>query len=154
MLGLGVTTLSVYAGGSDGELPPQRYFTIDHGNGVLQDESTFSTMDARNFSGDRTAVLYLYHDFDNSLFLKSGLPLIKKIPFTLSMHGGVFWTEFKGRAYYVNPEISAETPYAEAGFGVGNLTPFLMPFNLGLWFTWQLSDYETNDFAMRLGFSF
>lgn len=154
MLGLGVTTLSAYAGGSDRTLPPQRYFTIDHGNGILQDEATFSTIDARSFSGSRAAVLYFYHDFDNSLLLKSRLPLIRKIPFTLSVHGGVFWTEFKQRSYEPNAASVAETPYAEAGFGVGNLTPFLMPFNLGLWFTWQISDYDTNDFAMRLGFAF
>ena len=44
--------------------------------------------------------------------------------------------------------------YRELGFGVGNLTPYLAPFNLALFFTWQLSDYDTNDFWITWGVRF
>ncbi len=46
--------------------------------------------------------------------------------------------------------ITAPRPYGEAGFTLGNLTPFLSPFDLAVSFTWQLSSYPTQRF--RLGF--
>ena len=151
-LGLGVTTMRLYAGASDGDLPPQRYFTVDHGNGFFYSSSSLSTMDETNFYGNRVLALKVDHNFRRQLFIASGLPLIKDIPFWLSLQGGVFWTEFKNQTVpeECGPLMTAEKPYSEFGFNLGNLTPFLTPFNFSLSFTWQLSDYDTDDFYMGL----
>jgi hypothetical protein len=152
-LGLGMTVLRLYAGSSDGDLPPQRYYTVDFANAILYDDDHFTTLNKTNFVGGRALVFQAYHDFRRRLFVASGLPLIKDIPLWLSVHGGVFWTDFrKGQgASFENSELIAPRPYSEIGLGIGNLTPFFEPFNLSVHFSWQLSDYDTSDFSFYLG---
>ena len=152
-LGLGMTVLRLYAGSSDDDLPPQRYHTVDFGNGMLYNANGFSTLNETNFVGGRALVILAHHDFRRRLFVVSGLPLIRDIPFWLSVHGGAFWSEFRNHPYQSGDEqtLTAKRPYREIGFGLGNLTPFMAPFNLACYFTWQLSDYETSDFSIDLG---
>jgi hypothetical protein len=149
LLGLGVSSLFLYAGSSDGKLPPQRYFTIDCAAGVFYDGLAFKTMGQKNFVGNRTLVAYLEHDFGRFLFLKSGLPLIKKIPYTVSVYGGLFWTDFRNHPSQPGDSeaLLARHSYREIGFSVGNL-----PLLLKLYFTWQLSRYDTNRFSFVCGF--
>ncbi len=96
---------------------------------------------------------FVNHDFDRQLLRRSRIPLLRDLPFTVSVHGGVFWTDF--RAHRGNPGdeflVVAADPYAELGFGVGNLTPWLTPLNLAAWFTWQVSGYATERFTFRVG---
>ncbi len=148
---LGLTTVDLIAGGSARGLPPQRYFTVDFGDPLFFQEAGFQTLDDHNFSGNWAAMLTIDHDFDQ-LFRRSGIPLVRSVPFTLSIHGGVFWTDFLRQSpqAIVPPVLTADSPYVEAGFGVGNLTPMLAPLNLKVWLTWQLTDYDTD----RLNFGF
>jgi hypothetical protein len=144
LLGLGINSLFMYLGESEGILPPQRYFTVDCAVGVFYNAMTFKTMGQQNFAGNRALAAYLEHNFGRSLFLKSGLPLIKNLPYTLSIHGGIFWTDF--RNHLPQPDdgeaLLARHSYREIGFSVGNL-----PLLLKLYFTWQLSHYPTNRFS-------
>ena len=152
---LGVTTLFAAGGLATGWVPPQRYFAVDFGMRALTFQAGGFNTTSRdtNYSGTRAAMITLRHDFDRLLFAKSGLPLIRRLPFTLSVHGGVFWTDFTGHP--PNPGDSllftARRAYTEAGFGLGNLTPFLSPLNLAIHFTWQLSSYPTRKFQFGLG---
>ncbi len=154
-LNLGVTTLFAAGGLATGWVPPQRYFTVDFGMRALTFQAGGFNTTSRdtNYSGTRAAMITLRHDFDRLLFAKSGLPLIRRLPFTLSVHGGVFWTDFNGHP--PNPGDSllftARRSYTEAGFGLGNLTPLLSPINLAIHFTWQLSSYPTRKFQFGLG---
>jgi hypothetical protein len=160
-LNLGLTTIVASGGVVTGSVPPQRYFVVDFGmNALTFQGSGFNTMRETNFVGTRAAMIALRHDFDRLLFAKSGIPLVRDLPLTLSIHGGVFWTDFQNQ-----PSISAasiphtsSTPYSELGFGLGNLTPFLSPLNIAAYFTWNLSPYHTgqyytNRFAFGLGFT-
>ncbi len=155
-LGMGVTTLNAFLGTSDGDLPPQRYFTVDHGNGILFGNGEFSTLNQNNFAGNRVAAVFVNHDFDRLLFRKSGIPFVKDVPFTLQIFSGSFWSEFRDHTTVAGDELVNTTagPYAEAGFGLGNLTPFLAPFNMGVFFTWQVSKYDTDTFNWMIGFAF
>ncbi len=150
--GLGTTSILVYAGASDKTLPPQRYFTVDFGEGLLEGETYFKTLGETNFSGSRALVVYANHDFGCLLFRKSKLPLIRDIPFALSVHSGVFWTDFNNHpARPGDADLRlAQKPYAELGFGVGRLPPLFFRVN----FTWQLSDYGTNTFSCTIGGGF
>lgn len=152
-LNMGLTTIDAVAGTSAGRLPTQRYFTVDFGNGVFFQPAGFNTMDERNFSGNRAAMFYLSHDFDQQLFRRSRIPLLRSAPFTVSVHGGAFWTDFVNHT--ANPGDAAirtaPTAYSELGFGIGNLTPMIAPFNFTVWFTWQLSSYDTGRFALAVG---
>jgi len=153
-LNLGVTTIFAAGGIATGWVPPQRYFAVDFGMRALTFQAGgFNTPGDSNFTGTRAAMLTIRHDFDRLLFAKSRLPGIRKLPFTLSVHGGVFWTDFHDHP--PNPGdallLTAPSAYTEAGFGLGNLTPFLFPLNLAVHFTWQLSRYPTRRFQFGLG---
>jgi hypothetical protein len=78
---------------------------------------------------------------------------LKHVPFKLSVHGGAFWTDFVNHTAQPGDENVRIAPraYSEIGFGLANLTPFLMPINMALYFTWQLSDYDTSLFQISLG---
>jgi len=151
-LGMGITALYIYASTSDRTLPPQRYFMINFWKTILSTPLVFKTLKETNFCGDRTALAYLSHNFGRRLFKRSGLPLIKDIPFSLRLYGGVFWCDFEEPPSESHDDyiLTATKPYSEAGFSLGQLPPV----NLNLYFTWQLSDYNTSNFAFNIGFSF
>ena len=152
-MGLGVTAVKVFAGGSDGNLPPQRYFSVTYSSSYLMDNLSFRTLNEHNWSGSRTAGFLFNHNFMRTLWVKSGIPIVEDIPFWLTAHGGMFWSDFKNHPHLPGDEYVdfAKKPYREFGFGLANLTPFLSPFNLSVDFTWQTSDYDTNDFTVGFG---
>lgn len=151
--GMGTTVLRIFAGDSDGDLPPQRYYTVDFGGGPLGTDMGPSSLGDGNFSGNRALLIYGRHDFRRRLFVTSGIPLVKDIPFWLSVHGGVFWTEFKNHQTQPGDELinSARRPYREIGIGLANLTPFISPLNFAFNFTWQLSKYDTSRWQIGFG---
>jgi hypothetical protein len=156
LFGWGTTTISAVGGIATGPVPPQRYFMVDFGMDVLAVEGAgFRTLSRTNYYGNEAAVVTARHDFDRILFRRSGLPLIRTLPFTLSVQGGLFWTAFVGHASSPGDSMlaTAPTPYSEIGFSLGNLTPFLSPFNLSASFTWQLSSYATRRFRLGIGLS-
>jgi len=152
IFGWGISSAYLYAGASDGYLPPQRYFTADYCGESMITSRSFKTMGESNFIGNRAGLVYLDHNFGIRLFRESRLPLIKKLPLSLSVHGGVFWTEFKNQANQPDDKFCkiAGSPYREVGFGIGRLPPM----NLKMTFTWQLSDFDTENFSFDFMFEF
>ncbi len=150
--GLGNLVVSAYGGMSDRALPPQKYFTIDIGAQDDMGNLSFKTLRDKNFVGDRVLSLYASNDFGVTPFRRSGLPLVRKLPFTLSIYGGVFWSDFRQASLKVAnfPLRAAPEGYSEAGFGIGRIPPIL----LRLYFTWQLSAYDTNHFSVKFGWIF
>ncbi len=149
--GAGLFSLYLYAGASRDQLPPQRYFTVDFGSMGRVSAVDFKTLGRNNFSGDRVLVMYAMQDFGTTLFERSRIPLVKKIPFSLFVYGGAFWTKFGNESIRLNERqlLFAAKPYSEIGFGVGRLPMFLKFF-----FTWQLSDYNTNHFSFRFSMGY
>ena len=151
---LGLTTILAQGGIATGHVPPQSYFSVDFGmqTYTFQDNG-FNTLNETNFSGTRAAMVVVRHEFDRLLFAKSRIPLVRDLPITLSVHGGVFWTDFANHTPNQGDDLlrTASTPYGELGFGAGNLTPFISPLNLAAYFTWQLSSYSASGFAIGFG---
>jgi hypothetical protein len=150
---LGISTIDLYAGASTRSLPPQEYYGIGFDDPFVVDQRGFLTTGDHMFFGNRILMLHLTHDFGKLLFQRSGMPLIRDIPFTLAVHGGAFWSEFRDHAAQPGDHLldSSPKPYTELGLTVGNLSPFIWPFNLSLTFSWQLSDYDTNRFMWLIG---
>jgi hypothetical protein len=149
-LGMGVTTFLASAGVGTSGLPVQRFFTIDGGARVLEAQAPpFGTLQDSSYTAPQAALFAVQHDFDRLLFTRSGLPLVRDIPFTLAIRAGVFWTDFQGSSA---GRPVAGNPYREVGLTVGNLTPFASPFNLAARFEWQLSHYPTSRFRFSVGF--
>lgn len=151
MFNWGITSFYMYGGTGSKKLPPQKYFVVDFGAEPFEDESTFHTLDTINFSGSNVLALYAEHDFGRRLFKASRIPLIKDIPLGLNIHGGAFWTDFNEHNYFNGDEFlpSARTAYSEFGFGINQLPMFMQ-----IDFTWQLSAYATQKFAVSFDFAF
>jgi len=145
---LGITNIFVTAGWSDKFLPPQHYFTQDFGEGFMISRLRFKTLGNKTFLGDRAVSFYVDHNFGRTLFMKSGIPLVKDIPFSLGVHGGGFLTRFEHQPgiFYDEHYLAAKNWYREFGFSITGITIF----DIGVYFTWQLSDYNTNDFSVNM----
>jgi len=151
-LGFGFSSLSAYAGASDGDLPSQKYFTVDFGAGLLTGDLYFKTLGEKNFSGNRAAAVYAVHDFGRRLFIASGVQLIRDIPFSVGVFGGAFWTDFKNHTFQSgdNQILISPKAYSEIGFQIGRISPL----NFSVDFTWRLSDHETEKFSLDIGMAF
>jgi len=151
-MNLGISQIYVTAGYSDRALPPQRYFVIDYSDMDFKRLVEFKTLGEHNFVGDKTLSLYYGHNFGGKLFRRLRLPLLKDTPLSLYVYGGAFWTNFGDESIlkHTTNELVARTPYTEIGFGFGRIPPIFMK----TYFTWQLSDYDTNKFTFKIGFEF
>lgn len=149
----GLTSIRVAGGVNTGAPPVQQWFVVDFGTRGLFDRRGFVTLNETNFVGSQAAAITVEHRFGKRALALTHIPLIEKIPFSISVRGGEFWTDANriNEPSYPNLRV-ARTAYTEAGFALGNLTPFLSPFNLQMWFNWQLSAYDTQRFS--LGFDF
>ena len=149
----GITTVSLLGGIGLGTVPPQRYFTIDAGVRALGFQgSGFHTLGDSSYAGNRIAMLSIRHDFDQLLFAESGLPLLRRLPFTLSIYAATFDIRFAYHDPVPGDSVfrATTTPYVEAGFVLGNLLPFVRPLNVGAQFTWQLSAQSERRFQFGL----
>ncbi len=154
-LGLGASEMLLYGGMSDDKLTPQNLFTVDFAGELMPENLSFKTLGRNSFSGNQVFSAYMIHDFGRLLFLKSGLPGIKDLPLSLSVHGGAFWSDLKGDNYQATIENArlARTAFSELGFSVGRIPPL----SFKLYFTWQLSGYTSDDiekFSFDFGFGF
>lgn len=149
----GVTTILALLGTTTGDVPPQRYFTLDFSVRALGFEGGgLKTLGDTAFAGTRVASLSIRHDFNGLIFRRSGIPLVRLLPFTLRVYSSAFAIDFHNHAPLPGDSAFHTAPngYLEAGFGLGNLLPFLSPLKLGTQFTWRLSNQNTPRF--RFGF--
>ena len=137
-------------------MPPQEYYTLGFDDPFVVAGSGFLTVGDSYFYGNRALMLYGTHEFGRSLWRRSGIPLVRDIPFTLGVHGGAFWTSFEKHGAQPGDLLlrTADSAYREMGFSLGNLTPFVWPLNLAVYCTWQLTDYDTSDFTVTVGIKF
>ena len=149
----GITTVSLLGGIGLGTVPPQRYFTIDAGVRALGFQgSGFRTLDDSSFAGNRIAMLSVRHDFDQLLFAESGLPLVRRLPFTLSIYAATFDLRF---AYHEAP-FRATACFARRrrrmsrrASSWGTCCHSCAPLNVGAQFTWQLSAQSERRFQFE-----
>jgi hypothetical protein len=150
-----VSSLFLFAGLSERTLPPQRFFIIDFNDPDFFNQKGFNTLGEHNFAGNRAVSVYADHSFGKYMFRHFPDPL-RKIPFGFSIHGGVFWSEFSNDIEYLDRGYYNVSPsgYGEIGFGLTNLTPFLMPLNSAVRMTWQLSKYNTHNWFLHYDVQF
>lgn len=152
LLDLGLTSISAMAGSSDWDLPTQRYFIAGfyRPGGIDLFENGGSGTSFFSFGGDRLATVQVSHDFGRGSLRRCGIPLVEKVPFGLIIFGGALWSDFRNRPPDPNLVVAPQA-YSEIGFGLTELTPFLVPFNFAAYFAWQLSDYDVSRFRVTLG---
>ena len=152
----GVTTIMALLATTTGDLPPQRYITLDFSVRALGFEGGgLKTLGDTAFAGTRLASLSIRHDFNGLIFRRSGIPLIRLLPFTLRIYSSAFAIDFHNHLPQPGDSAFHTAPngYVEAGFGLGNLFPFLSPLKVGTQFTWRLSNQNTPRFQFGFDLS-
>jgi hypothetical protein len=152
----GVTTILALLGTTTGTVPPQRYFTLDFSVHALGFQGAgLKTLGDTAFGGTEVASLSIRHDFNGLIFKRSGIPLIRLLPFTLRVYSSAFVIDFHNHIPLPTDSAFHTAPngYVEAGFGLGNLLPFLSPLKLGTQFTWRLSNQTTPRFQFGFDLS-
>ena len=116
----GFLDVSFLVGTSTGNLPLQKYFEVASGFSGYKRFKAFSTLNQNAFLGTNKFALYIEHNFHNSIFRLSHIPLIKKIPWELSLIYNACWAGNKK----IN-KLTFNDFYSEAGIGLNKIFNFL-----------------------------
>jgi len=137
----GFFDISFLIGTSTGNLPLQKYFEVESGFSGYERFKAFSTLDQNTYIGTNKFALYIEHNFHNSIFRLSRIPLINKIPWELSLIYNTGWAGNKK----INKLIFDDF-YSEAGFGLNKI------FNLLKFeFIWRTKYIEnSSNFSFNL----
>ncbi len=135
-----------------GALPTQKAVNFPGAIPWLTAPWSFRTLDFREFSGDRAAIFFIEHHFDDILFRRLSLPLLKESGWDLVFFGGAGWSDMaeKSRRLQTVPVETARAPFYEAGVGLDRI--FLL-FRIDA--AWRLSHYrEGRNFALGVSIPF
>ncbi len=128
----GYLNLWVIGGSAVGELPVQRMFEIQSAYGGYTENEAMATLVFQRLLSNKTIMVGAEHDFANSLFKWSNIPLVKQIWFDVSI--------------YVHGAVAEGChPMAESGFGLVNVLPFIRTD-----FTWGVEG-ACRGFAWTIG---
>jgi hypothetical protein len=109
--------IRVLAGGSFGDLPPQRWFNVDSRSACYGPFGVLRTLGVRALTGTSVLAMTLEQNFRSVPFLALGVPFLYENGIELLVHGGVARSWMKlGMAEERSPGW-----VAEAGFGFGRL---------------------------------
>lgn len=152
---IGTLTLRGVAGWSNGALPPQRQFGVDHGTDLFGLERIgFNNLGDTLFAGNRIWAVTAIHEFGRLPLAASGIPVVRDLPVRVSVHGGAFQTHWRHRSGARPPgaQDATDRVFGEVGLRFDGLTPFLAPFDLTVAITRQLSAFPTKTWSVGFGF--
>lgn len=125
-------TLDVLAsvGWTWGEVPPQRFFSLESSVSGIAVGSSFRVMRVKEFYGDRYAVLSLSHNWGEVVPGLLRIPNVAAFGIEFITFGSVGWTQFGPRTLEYtrtvlpSTNVSREQVYYEVGLGVNRLLLF------------------------------
>ena len=129
--------LRLTAGGSTGDLPPQRLYSVESALSGYSPFGTMHTLSPRELTGDRMVSAVLEHNFRTIPFLALGIPFLYENNIELIAHGGT-------ARVWGTSNSSADLWHVEAGFGINRIFEILRAD-----FSWRLSGAK--GFVFTLG---
>ncbi len=125
-------TLDVLAsvGWTWGDVPPQRFFSLESSVSGIAVGSAFRVMQVKEFYGDRYAVLSLAHNWGEIVPGLLRIPNVAAFGIEFITFGSVGWTQFGPRTLeYTRTElpstdVTREQVYYELGLGINRLLLF------------------------------
>jgi hypothetical protein len=149
---IGTSSYRVSADVTNGKLPAQRLDNLPGSVDFVTRRWRFRTLDFREFGGDRRAMLFIDHDFDDQLFRWLHLPLLERSSWGLHIFASMGWTSMTRdtRAMQTVAVQEAKAPFYEAGFGLDRV--FLL-FSVDV--AWRLNHFrEGRNFFIGLSAPF
>ena len=146
---LGVTELTGrYSTLLAGEMPPWNTYFFETRNGFFSKQSYFRGLDPFEFQGNRMWSLNLEHDFYDLPTRLLGVHFLDFLDLHWLFHGGIGAADVAAAQSYsiINTESK---PYAEIGFGIGNIYNILR-----LEGTWRLTHKKASNFYPTLDIHF
>ncbi len=120
-----------------GPLPPWDYFFFESRSGFFSHERYFRGLSPFEFQGDRMWSLNLEHNFYDLPTRLLGIHFLDQFDLHWLLHAGIGQIELGG-AVPVGAPVTAEKPYSEIGFGIGNIYNILQVEG-----TWRLTHRST-----------
>ncbi|MFI5264799.1 MAG: DUF5686 family protein, partial [Candidatus Kapaibacterium sp.] len=131
-----------------GPLPSWDYFFFETRSGFFSHEGYFRGLSPFEFQGDRMWSLNLEHNFYDLPTRLLGIHFLDQFDLHWLLHAGIGQIELGG-AVPAGAPVTAEKPYSEIGFGIGNILNVLQ-----LEGTWRLSHKTSNNFYPTLDIHF
>lgn len=150
--------LRLFAGIALGEVPPQRFFSLESSASSFAAPGTLRGLAVKEFYGDRVFALTFEHSFGEVIPGVFRIPNLASFGLEFLLLGGIGWTEFSARTrealhrreptYTLLPSTrdSADRWYYEAGFAISRILIF---FRMDLMA--RLSQTETPQWFLTLG---
>lgn len=129
-LPLWLMDLTASVGWSFGDVPPQRFFSLESSLSGIAIGSAFRGMRIKEFYGDRYATIALSHNFGEVIPGILRIPNVASFGIEFLLFGGVGWTQFSPRAFthtattLPTTDITRERVYYETGIGFNRILLF------------------------------
>lgn len=119
--------VSLNAGWSDGDVPPQRFFSLESAVSGIVSGSAFRGVRVKEFYGDRYVSLALAHNFGEVIPGLLRIPNVASFGIEFIAMGSIGWTAFRDRTLaYTGTTLNttnntAEKLYYEVGLGINRI---------------------------------
>lgn len=118
----------ISGGYSWGDIPPQKFFSLESSIASTAGDGVFRGMNVKEFYGDRYAALSLEHNFGEVIPGVLRIPSIASFGIEFILTGSIGYTEFSRNALVIKPLPSTSTTndmyYYEAGIALNKIFLF------------------------------
>jgi hypothetical protein len=138
----GFLDLMLFSGYGTTGIPFQRYFELESDDLSGYDRfKTFRTLSLNSYVGRKKLEVFIEHNFQNSIFHFTCIPIIKDIPWDFSVIYNIGWAGDQPL-----DQLNMSHLYSEAGIGFGRIFNFFK-----LEFLWGLKNIpQSKDFTWNL----
>lgn len=107
-------TVRFMGGWSFGDIPPQRFFSLESSSSAIANAGALRGLRVKEFYGDRFATLSLQHNFGEVIPGVLRIPNIASFGIEFMLHTGVGWSQFSEQARsYTATELASTHPLRE-----------------------------------------
>ena len=137
----------IFSNYSDGPIPYQMLYALPGNLESVSKNWTFRTVRMNEYFGDKFAILFIEHQFNDELFRLLRIPYVEDLELQLTGLFNIGWLGISEKSKSILPVAGKELnkPLIETGFGIGHVL-----FPIRLEFVWRLNHLENNKFVISL----
>lgn len=119
--------LRFMGGWSFGDVPPQRFFSLESSSSAISNAGALNGLGVKEFYGDRFATLALQHNFGEIIPGVLRIPNIASFGIEFMLNAGIGWSQFSEQAHrytateLASTHVSREQVYYEVGISLNKI---------------------------------